>query len=104
MSDEVMLALISAVPPTLVALANLIATIRGQRKTQLGQEEILKTADGNKNMIIEAVGRVSKVEGKVDVLEHTPRTVVIGERRKEPSPTRHDPERRSIPRLADEPE
>jgi hypothetical protein len=78
----------AALPATIIALANLIATIRGQRR-------ILDTADGNKNMIIEAVGRVSKVEGKVDVLESQPRTIVVGDRRKEPAAPFAQPDRRT---------
>jgi hypothetical protein len=79
MSEAVQLALISAIPPTLMGLATLIATLKGLGK-------LSREVNGHTERVMEAMKAAGKAEAKAETLTQLmtpPQTTVITDRRKE---------------------
>ena len=81
LSEAVQLALITAAAPTLVALATLVATLRGIKK-------ISAEVNGHTEKVIQAMHHVGKVEGRVEGLQQamTPARTDQGRRTDPPPP------------------
>lgn len=81
MSDTAWIALFAAIPPSLLALATLIAVSRGMIKISNLHDLI----DGRFSEMLSVVKVNSKLEGKVETLEKViaPTTTVVTDRRKD---------------------
>lgn len=72
MSDIVVIAVITALPPTLMALAALIATIKGNNKL----DKVEAKVDGNLAKLLDAFTTVAQ----------TPKTIIVEGRREADKP------------------
>lgn len=64
-SDLVIMAMIAAVPPTLMALAAVITSLHTQRKLQ----DVHNQINGRMEQLIEEVGSTSRAEGRAEGIE-----------------------------------
>jgi hypothetical protein len=83
MTDVIAVAIVTAVPPTILAIATLVAIIRNNYKMSTLHELV----DGKFSEMLAAMTTAAKIEGKVDALhsEANRTTTVITDRRKDVS-------------------